>query len=130
MKKYIGLIVLCFACVMLFIGCGKSEKKEEVPVDYSEYSFTNISWTRDAEQDIETIRFGADGTFTYYCSCGNPVNDSDLCEGYTYDDATKMITLDCLEETDEMVTEIKVVKWDENELQLDFDGEIRVFVKE
>lgn len=128
MKKNIFLLVLVIVCAMIFLGCTKEEKKDE-PVDYSQYSFTDISWTRDAEQDIETIRFGADGHFTYYCSCGNPVNDSDLCEGYTYDDETKTITLDCLEETDEMVTSIKVVKYDEKELQLDFDGEIRIFTK-
>ena len=128
MKKNIFLLVLVIVCAMIFLGCTKEEKKDE-PVDYSQYSFTDISWTRDAEQDIETIRFGADGHFTYYCSCGNPVNDSDLCEGYTYDDETKTITLDCLEETDEMVTSINVVKYDEKELQLDFDGEIRIFTK-
>jgi hypothetical protein len=89
--------------------------------------FVNTSWTRDAEHDIETLRFGADGKFTYYCACGNPVNDSDLCEGYTYDDSTKTITLNCIETTDEMVTTIKIVKCDENSLQLDFNGEIRIF---
>ena len=89
----------------------------------------NISWTRDAENDTETIRFGEDGSFSYSCGCGNPVNDSDLCEGYTYDDETKTITLECIETTDEMVTVIKIVKCDENELQLDFDGEIRTFTK-
>ena len=129
MKKNISLFILAMVCAMLFIGCAKKEDKK-VPVDYSQYSFTDTAWTRDAEQDIETIRFGADGHFTYYCSCGNPVNDSDLCEGYTYDDETKTITLDCLESTDEMVTVIKVVKYDEKELHLDFDGEIRIFVKE
>ena len=89
----------------------------------------NTSWTRDAEHDTETIRFGEDGSFAYYCACGNAVNDSDLCEGYTYDDSTKTITLNCIETTDEMVTTIKVVKCDENTLQLDFNGEIRVFEK-
>ena len=98
-------------------------------VDYSKYSFVNTSWTRDAEHDTETIRFGEDGSFSYYCGCGNPVNDSDLCEGYTYDDATKTITLNCIETTDEMVTIIKIVKCDENSLHLDFDGEIRIFEK-
>ena len=81
------------------------------------------------ENDIETIFFGADGTFRYYCSCGNPVNDSDLCEGYTYDDSTKTITLNCIETTDEMVTTIKIVKCDESSLHLDFDGETRIFTK-
>lgn len=89
----------------------------------------NISWSRETEQDIETIRFGDDGSFSYYCNCGNPVNDADLCEGYTYDDSTKTITLYCIEITDDMVTVIKIVKCDEKELHLDFNGELRVFTK-
>lgn len=126
MKKYISFITLILICALLFVGCGEY-KKEDTKVDYSEYPFVNISWTRDAEHDIETIRFGADGKFTYYCACGNPVNDSDLCEGYTYDDATKTITLNCIETTDEMVTTINIAKYDGNSLQLDFNGEIRIF---
>lgn len=127
MKKYIYLFVLVFVCSILFAGCNQNEKTDNV--DYSKYSFVNAAWTRDTEQDIETIRFGADGSFSYYCACGNSVNDSDLCEGYTYDDDTKTITLDCFETTDEMITVIKIVKCDEKELHLDFDGEIRVFTK-
>ena len=125
MKKLISLLALILVCVVMFAGCGKENKT----VDYSKYSFTDTSWKRDAENDAETIHFGADGSFTYSCACGDPVNDSDLCEGYTYDDATKTITLDCLETTDEMVTVIKIVKCDEKELQLDFDGDVRVFTK-
>ena len=124
MKKIIILVL----ATLLLTGCD-STREEKQEKDYSKYSFTDVSWTRDAENDIETIRFGADGSFTYYCACGNPVNDSDLCEGYTYDDATKTITLNCIETTDEMVTTIKIVKCDENSLQLDFNGEIRIFTK-
>ena len=129
MKKYICFFVLIFVCTILFAGCSKNEKSNHLSVDYSKFSFVNSSWTRDAEQDIETIRFGADGSFSYYCACGNSVNDSDLCEGYTYDDTTKTITLDCIEITEDMVTVIKIVKCDEKELHLDFNGEIRVFTK-
>lgn len=114
MKKYIVLLL----CVLL-TGCQ----------NYSEYPFTDVSWTREVEQDMETIRFGADGSFSYSCSCGNSVNDSDLCEGYSYDDETKIITLECYETTDEMVTTIKLVKCDDEELHLDFDGEVRIFTK-
>ena len=124
-----SLFALVFICTILFVGCAKNEKTDNLSVDYSQYSFVNTSWTRNAENDIETIRFGEDGSFSYYCACGNPVNDSDLCEGYTYDDTTKTITLDCIEKTDDMVDVIKIVKCDENELHLDFDGEIRVFTK-
>ena len=128
MKKFVYLIALFLITTIIFIGCSNNTKEEQ-NVDYSQYSFVNTSWTRDAEHDIETIRFGADGKFTYYCACGNPVNDSDLCEGYTYDDSTKTITLNCIETTDEMVTTIKIVKCDESSLHLDFDGETRIFTK-
>lgn len=129
MKKIIYLMALLLISTVLFVGCGDNKKTENQSGEYSKYSFVNVSWTRDAEHDTETIRFGADGKFAYYCACGNPVNDSDLCEGYTYDDSTKTITLKCIETTDEMITTIKIVKCDENSLQLDFNGEIRNFKK-
>ena len=129
MKKLVSLFAIVLICALLFVGCSNNGKSDNRDADYSKYSFVGVSWTRDADNDIETIRFGADGSFTYYCACGNSVNDSDLCEGYTYDDKTKTITLECIETTDEMVTVIKIVKCDENELQLDFDGEVRTFTK-
>ena len=128
MKKLFYSVLVLLISAILFVGCN-GNKKESQKVDYSEYPFTDISWTRDAEHDIETIRFGGDGGFVYYCACGNPVNDSDLCEGYSYDDTTKTITLNCIDTTEEMVTTIKIVKCDENSLHLDFNGEIRVFEK-
>ena len=51
------------------------------------------------------------------------VFDADLAE------ATKTIKLDYIEKTDDAVTEIKVVKCEGNELQLDFGGEILTFTK-
>lgn len=128
MKKYYSLVALVFVLAILFAGCAVN-KEENTTVDYSKYSFVNTSWTRDAENDTETIRFGADGSFSYYCGCGNSVNDSDLCEGYSYEESTKTITLNCIETTDEMVSIIKIVKCDDNSLHLDFNGEIRVFKK-
>ena len=129
MKKYISLLALILICAILFVGCSGNKNTDDSSIDYSKYSFVNVSWTREAEHDTETIRFGEDGSFSYSCGCGNPVNDSDLCEGYTYDDATKTITLNCIESTDEMITTIKIVKCDESSLHLDFDGEIRIFKK-
>lgn len=129
MKRHVSLLILVFLCTTLFVGCTKNENTDNSSVDQSNYSFVDISWTREAAHDIETIRFGEDGSFSYSCACGNPVNDSDLCEGYTYDDATKTITLDCIEITDDMVTVIKIVKCDEKELHLDFNGETRIFTK-
>lgn len=129
MKKIIIVMLL----ILFLTGCEeKKEKPQEKPKekDYSEYLFTNGSWTRDAENDIETISFKSNGKFVYYCSCGNPVNDSDLCESYSYDDETKEIKLDCFETTEEIITNIKIVKMTEDTLELDFNGEIRKFEKE
>ena len=129
MKKTIFAIILCGGMVLSLTGCGETKEKNKEK-DYSNYSFTDISWTRDAENDMETIVFKSNGRFTYYCSCGNSVNDSDLCETYTYNDNNKEITLDCFEETEETVTNIKIVNSTETTLELDFDGEIRKFEKE
>lgn len=82
------------------------------------------------ENDIETIRFNTDGSFSYYCACGNPVNDSDLCETYSYNEETKEIKLDCFETTEETITTIKVINITDTTLELDFDGEERKFEKE
>ena len=114
--------------VGLFLtGCGENKEKE---INYSEYLFTDVSWTRDGGNDIETLVFKSDGSFSYYCSCGNPVNDSDLCESYTYNDETKEIKFDCFETTEEMITNVKIVELSEDVLELDFNGEIRKFEKE
>ena len=122
MKKNIIIILL----IGLFLtGCSYEKEK-----NYSEYLFSDVVWTRDGGNDIETLVFGSDGSFSYYCACGNPVNDSDLCEKYTYNDETKEIKLDCFETTDETITNIKIVKMTENILELDFNGEIRKFEKE
>ena len=114
---------MLFATIFL-TGCSKEQTKQ---VDYSEYLFTNKNWTRDSGYDIETIKFKSDGSFTYYCSCGNPVNDSDMCETYTYNDKTKEIKLDCFETTEETITTIKIKEVTNETLELDFNGEIRKF---
>ena len=123
MKK----IIIVLLVLIFLVGCSKNKDKK---IDYSEYLFTDVSWTRDTEYDIETLRFNSDGRFTYYCACGNPVNDSDLCDGYTYNDEKKEIKLECFEITEEMVTNIKIVEMSEDVLELDFNGEIRKFEKE
>lgn len=125
MKKTI-LYIIMFC--LLITGCSNKDDKNEKPKDYSNYPFIGV-WTREAEADTETIRFLEDGFFGYSCACGNPVNDSDICESYSYDEETDEIKLECYEETPQTITTIKLVKCDGNTLELDFDGEIRVFNK-
>ena len=92
--------------------------------------FRGISWTRDSGHDIEYLRFLTNGSFRYYCACGNPVNDSDACESYDYNPETGMITLNCFDEIEGMVTEIKLISSDGSTLVLDFAGDVRTFTKE
>ena len=124
MKKNIILILV----ILFLTGCGDSKEKLQEK-DYSEYLFSDVTWTRDGGNDIETIIFKSNGKFVYYCSCGNPVNDSDLCESYVYDDKTKEIKLECFETTKDTITTIKVVNSTEKTLELDFNGELRKFEK-
>ena len=124
MKK---IIVVLMLGVLFLSGC---EEKKKTKIDYSEYLFSDVNWTRDSGNDIETIVFRSDGSFSYYCSCGNPVNDSDLCESYVYNDKTKEIKLDCFETSEETITSIKIVEMSKDVLELDFNGEIRKFEKE
>jgi hypothetical protein len=121
MKKNIIILLLT---ALFFTGC-----EDTVEKDYSKYLFTDVIWTRDSENDIETIIFKSDGRFSYYCSCGNSINDSDLCESYVYNDVTKEIKFDCFEKTEDTITTIKVVNSTETTLELDFNGEVRKFEK-
>ena len=128
MKKIKQNLLLVLMAVLLFLFLGCEQNKIIETVDYSGYSFTDTLWTRKAEHDIESIRFGSDGSFAYWCACGNPVNDSDLSEGYTYDDETKTITIKYIETTEETVSTIKIEAYDDKSIKLNFDGEIREFV--
>jgi len=120
MKKVIVLLLL----IIFLSGC--KDKKQEV-IDYSKYLFTDIRWTRETEYDTEYINFRSDGSFNYSCACGNPVNDADLCDTYSYNDDTKEIKLNCSDVSKETITTIKVVNSTEDSLELDFNGDIRSF---
>ncbi len=130
MKKIKVTLLLMLTATLLILGLGCSRNDIGETVNYSEYPFTDTSWTRKAEHDIETIRFGSDGSFVYYCACGNSVNDSDLSEGYTYDDATKTISVKYIETTEETVSTIIIEECNIESIKLNFDGEIREFFKE
>ena len=122
MKKIFILLLM----VLILLGCESNEEK----VDYSKYKFTDVSWIRDSGHDIETITFNSDGTFGYSCACGNPVNNADVCETYSYNDKTKTIKLYCDEPGEDTITEIKIINSSNTTLELDFDGEIRTFSSE
>ena len=138
MKKNVFIrVVLCCVIAFLVVGCKSNSAKDDnnnqntqKEADYSSYDFADVKWTRESDCDVETLRFLPNGEFQYSCACGNPVNDADVVDSYTYDDATKTFTLNCCEEIEDMITEIKLVSCDGEKLELDFDGEVRVFTAE
>ena len=119
MKRFLLMLIASFLFAGAFCGCSNSKKYD--------YPFVDIKWVRDAESDTEFLTFSSNGEFSYYCGCGNPVNDSDLCVGYTFNAKTNVITLKYYFPPKETVTKIKVIKCTEDQLVLDFNGDIRTF---
>ena len=114
------LLVLCLA----FTGCNQQQQEK---VNLSDLPFVNVEWTRRTEVCTETLVFRGNGDCSYYCACGEPVNDDDLCEGYRYDPETKTICLEFMETTPETVTKFTVKSCDGDTLVLDIGGEICTF---
>lgn len=124
-KTIISILVLLILCFSL-TGC-KTESKQVI--DPNKYSFVNVEWTRKTDSCTETLYFKDNGDCGYYCACGNPVNDDDLCEGFTFDAKTNTINLIFSETTKDTITKILVKSFDDESLVLDFDGDIREFKK-
>ena len=133
--------MLCFSSVIIvgafLMGCMFESKLDitenpnsHMEIDYSMYDFAGIQWSRETECDKETLCFLPNGEFRYSCACGNPVNDADMVESYSYDDATQKFTLNCYEEIEGMITEIELVSCEDERIELDFGGDIRIFYDE
>ena len=119
MKKFISVLAVLLVVGCLFSGCSKNKNNDKA-------DFIDVQWTRSTEADTEFLRFSQDGSFSYYCGCGNPVDDSDLCEGYSYNEKNKTITLDFADSK----TKINVKEATADRLVLDFGGEERIFERE
>jgi len=120
------IMVVLMIGILFLTGCEGNKESEN---NSSKYSFVGVNWTRDGLHDTETIRFNTDGSFSYTCACGNAVNDADLCDTYTYNEDTQEIKLDCFEKTEDTITIIKVTSLTDTTLELDFNGEVRIFKK-
>ncbi len=123
MKRMMILCGVILVVISVLTGCEGNE-------NYAAYPFVGVRWTRETEQDTESLYFSEEGEFSYSCACGNPVNDADLCEGYTYDPETQTITLQYIETTDETITTLKVETCTDEELVLVFGDETRTFYKQ
>ena len=86
-------------------------------------SFADVTWSREAD-DTEYIYFGSDRDFSYWCSCGNPVDGSDMVEYYTYNAFTKDIKLIWYDVNDKKRVDVyEVIKHTDEKLILRINGE-------
>lgn len=114
-NKKITAVTIIMIVAILFGGCSSGDK-------YPEF-LTKHSWMHFAICN-ETISFGEDGQFAYYCACGEPVDDSDLYEKYTYNEDTSTIQLKPKENN----SIIKVLRYEKSRLLLDFTGTVKEFI--
>lgn len=117
MKKSIILtIILVLVLLTGIVIASLVTNKNSIP------SFANQSWIR-YDSDTEHLSFSSEGDFSYWCSCGSPVGNADICETYTYNPETKTITLHCYGPNET----IKVIKHTDKQLVLKFGSETRTF---
>ena len=128
MKKKVVIWMMAIALLLGMAGCkGGDSPEASGNQGPAAVGFADKRWSRDTETCTETICFRSNGSCSYYCACGNPVNDDDLCEGYHYDEQSKTIYLEFIETTEETVTQITVESYDEQTLVLNFNGDLRTF---
>lgn len=106
---------LCAFLLVMLLLCGCSAT-EEIKGDDSDF-LTQGDWTGNDLYCINVISFGEDGSFSNWCTCGNPVGDSDLSEefGYRADDRTILL----LDSEGEVMETGKVLYIDEQYLVID-----------
>ena len=128
MKKKITII----AIIIIILGIGAflalkyHNKKEDAKYnDKLSELITQNNWERDGGGDTEHISFREDGSYAYYCLCGNPVGNSDLYDSYVYDKETNTIKL--INSYGGKSELIKIKEVSELKLVLDFDGKEKTF---
>ena len=125
MQKCVCLVLAVLLLCLPLFGC----RSNEIPLQYN-YDFVNVDWLRDVDGCTETLRFRANGDFAYFCACGSPVDNYDLCEGYTYNNVDKIFELIFPSPKGKMVEEVKLVSCDGQTLVLDFGQQQRSFYRE
>lgn len=129
----VGIAIAGVCIYVIFKGEDEKYKFDNIPQELVNPnkenvvgSFVDVDYERTTDADTEIISFNSDGTFSYYCACGNPVDLYDLCEYYTYDEENQMIKLVC-EDDPNIISELKISEITPEKLVLDFYGELREF---
>lgn len=133
------LFILGIACIVAAAVIGTREKTAPCvqygDVTTEEYTepeldpglefLTEHEWIREVNCE-EHISFGRDGYFSYWCSCGSPVDNYDLYDSYTYRNDRITVT------GEDGNVGMDVIYHDENYLclYLEEEKECRVFIDE
>ncbi|MGN1370662.1 MAG: hypothetical protein ACI4XM_00065 [Candidatus Coprovivens sp.] len=127
-KKILGIIVIAVILITIIVILSIIALNQKEQNSSLNTTILTKEWSRQIEGDTEYISFSKDGNFSYFCACGNSVDDYDLCDTYTYDKKTNKITLNC--DSSDIIDKITIVKSTEYELVLEFNGETREFHSE
>lgn len=88
MKRWMWMIL----CIALLSGCGDKETHEQSPLPTG---IAGVDWLQDDNGRDFKLFLGEDCTVSYYSpSAGNPYNDFDLCENYTYNAKSNEFSFD------------------------------------
>lgn len=144
-KNRIELVLKCLVgavaifAIIFGLVINKDKEDGELMDEYEELKnpnktdiisdFVDIRYERSTEADTEFIRFYKDGSFSYYCACGNPVDNADLCEYYTYDKEDNKIELVCYDGVPKKEKNIKILTATKDKLKIEINGEIREFTR-
>ncbi len=103
-----------------------TEEYTEPEIDPELAFLTEHEWIRNVNCE-EHINFDRDGYFSYWCSCGSPVDNYDLYDSFEYTDGVIYV-----KGYDEEDTLMKVIYYDKNYLclYLEAEKECRVFIDE
>lgn len=87
------------------------------------------NWARNTKDSVEFISFRKDGSFAYYGSEGNGVDDYDMCYSYKYYEEKGILKIECDAGTGiDTPTKIEVISYKEGALILKFDDNKRTFI--
>ncbi|MDO4394143.1 MAG: hypothetical protein Q4C80_06995 [Bacillota bacterium] len=116
-RQLMSTVIIVIIVGMALTGCGGSDKTPEF--------LTEHEWVHYDSACDETISFGEDGHFAFYCACGDPVGDSDVYDRYSYDSESGEINLKPAGDMS-----IKVLRHKNSRLLLDINGDVKEFVDE
>ena len=116
MKTSFKLTSAIIGCALVFLLSGCSSEKQHPGF------LTKHDWVHYTYCD-ETMDFGEDGSYSYYCTSGKPVDGYHQYDSYEYDEDTAEITL--FPKADDST--IQVLRYEKSRLLLGFKDGVKEF---